>query len=243
MWPTGTRTTAASMNKCLPVGALLDSGRAKSVHGSVSSTSSLSSSGSSSSTGSSGNSRRSSWGPSLRKDRMAGGEADVPPSPEPLILEDMSLFYYRQLASSLKVGSLPVCAPRQNCLAYSHIIIPMVYIVCMRRGCLVTVVANIRSRVDAGFLFVLFCCCSVVSSCCSVLFFLFFFFSFFFFLFFSPHAFRGFEVERRCGELWFLPSEPEVVTTKLADMSSSIHRTCSKKVNKNCYAMFRISLH
>ena len=145
------------MNKCLPVGALLDSGRAKSVHGSVSSTSSLSSSGSSSSTGSSGSSRRSSWGPSLRKDRMAGGEADVPPSPEPLILEDMSLFYYRQLASSLKVGSLPVCAPQQNCLAYSHIIIPMVYIVCMRRGCLVTEVANIRSRVDAGFVF---CCCS-----------------------------------------------------------------------------------
>ena len=109
------------MNKCLPVGALLDSGRAKSVHGSVSSTSSLSSSGSSSSTGSSGSSRRSSWGPSLRKDRMAGGEADVPPSPEPLILEDMSLFYYRQLASSLKVGSLHVCVHRSKIAGHTRI--------------------------------------------------------------------------------------------------------------------------
>lgn len=63
------------MNKCLPVRALSEPGRAKAA--------------------------REAFGQS-RTNKMAGGECEASPSPEPLILEDMSIFYYRQLASSLQ---------------------------------------------------------------------------------------------------------------------------------------------
>ncbi|KAK7499431.1 hypothetical protein BaRGS_00009406 [Batillaria attramentaria] len=61
------------MNKCLPARALSEPGRAKAAQ-------------------------------ALEKqsrNKMAG-DSETSPSPEPLILEDMSIFYYRQLASSLQ---------------------------------------------------------------------------------------------------------------------------------------------
>ncbi|XP_076472015.1 rhotekin-like isoform X2 [Babylonia areolata] len=124
------------MDKCLPVGALLDPtgrSRARSECSSRGSSSSLSSSGSSSSSSSSlgfsvgrgllgkgGSSRKmslsssssSSFGSERAADTAHQGatssssspSSPPPPSssPEPLILQDMSLFYYRQLAASLK---------------------------------------------------------------------------------------------------------------------------------------------